>query len=167
MKTLLCIIAAMPLLLTGCLAEMVAQRNMNRMEVQRQQDLEARRQYLTAHPDLDISLKWDVEHGTQTLDQIESFRVRRAEFLHKQYTARKKYTTDHPALTEEFRHAIMMGDVVPGMSSEDVLASWQTDEWKLGGDTNFNGVKISEWKLGNTIVTFNGDIVFSVSHIRL
>jgi hypothetical protein len=159
MKEIVIIIGA-AFLLTGCVDP-----GMQQYETQRQQDALARQQYITAHPDLDENEKWELQNGIETPAEVESYRVGHAAFLKKQHDGRQKYIDDHPDLSSEIKSAILAGKIVVGMSSDEVLAAWQSDRWTVVDSTDFGDVSISDWKLDDIYVTFKGGMVFSVTYI--
>jgi len=57
--------------------------------------------------------------------------------------ARARYVNDTPGLKSEIRNAILAGDVIEGMTKEQVYASWATPIFK--GEKTENGREYEYW----------------------
>lgn len=57
--------------------------------------------------------------------------------------ARDRYVNDTPGLKSEIRKAILDGDVIEGMTKEQVYASWATPIFK--GEKKENGITYEYW----------------------
>jgi hypothetical protein len=125
----------------------------------------SKRQYIADHPELETLAKMELRDGTITISEAASMSAARAAYLKKQQDGRQKYIDEHPDLSSDIRFAILAGKVIVGMNSQEVLAAWQSDRWTVVHSTDFGDTSISDWKLGDTYVTFKGGTVFSVSYI--
>jgi len=56
---------------------------------------------------------------------------------------RQRYVNDTPELKSEIRKAILDGDVIEGMTKEQVYASWATPLFK--GEKKENGITYEYW----------------------
>ena len=103
--------------------------------------------------------------GYLSITQAEKTRLYNLEVPQKRQAARQDYVEKHPDLAPRIRDAILRGDVVAGMDSDQVLASWQDPNWQIVQTTQAGSDSIEDWKHNHTYVTFQNGVVTMVSYI--